>query len=188
MRETRNLTREGEALQIVSVPRYFFWRRRVASPARARSEPTRPIRSAILPWRYASDLRTRQAHLVRKRRVRHGRKRLGDRLYPPGGRLSASWNALWIGKQFRIVPNWTSRCVADVRWHPNCCVFSYLNAVGYHRNLGRLPKTVADGVPMHNARESSLWLVAGPYASLRARRHLSSPLLCDASLPSDQPA
>jgi hypothetical protein len=69
--------------------------------------------------------------------------------------------------------------------HPNWRVFSYLNAVGYHRNSGCSPRRVADGVPMQNTRKSSLWLVAGPCSSLCARRGLSPRLLCGASLPPD---
>jgi hypothetical protein len=70
----------------------------------------------------------------------------------------------------------------------NWRVFSYLNTVGYHRNMGCSPRRVADGVSMQNTRRSSLWLVAGPCSSLCVRRGLSPRLLCGASLSPDSPA
>jgi len=90
----------------------------------------------------------------------------------------------------RVPFGFSSRCRASrsrchERIHSNWRVFSYLNAVGYHRNSGCSPRRVTDGVPTQNTRKSSRWLVAGPCSSLCARRGLSPRLLCGASLSPD---
>jgi len=65
-----------------------------------------------------------------------------------------------------------------------------VNLIFAHRELsswfGVFAKTgVTADAPIHTARKSSLWLVAGSCSSLCARRGLSSRLVCDASLSQD---